>query len=135
MSTVLASPPYTTVEPMIDLYHGVEVTDPYRWLENQESERTRRWIEGQTDYAREILDSLPQRERVRRRVAELLSVEMIGPPYKVGDRYFFLKRDERQDQPVICMREGAHGKDRVLVDPTARGAERPGVGSHRNRLA
>lgn len=123
MSTVLSSPPYTTVEPVTEILHGVEVTDPYRWLEDQDSERTRRWLEEQTCYARDVLNSLPGRERVRRRVAELLSVETIGPPYKVGDRYFFLKRDAHQGQPVICMREGANGRDRVLVDPTARGAE------------
>lgn len=129
MSTVLTSPPYTTVEPVTEIIHGVEVTDPYHWLEDQDSERTRRWLEEQTRYAREILDSLHGRERVRRRVAELLSVEMIGPPHKVGDRYFFLKRDEGQDQPVICVREGWNGKDRVLVDPTARGGE-GGVSVH-----
>jgi len=122
MSRVLEAPPYTPVEPVTEIFHGVEVTDPYRWLEDQASERTRQWINEQTDYARSYLDAIPGRERVRERIAELLAVETIETPYKVGSRYFFLKRGAQQDQPVICMREGADGQDQILVDPAARGA-------------
>jgi prolyl oligopeptidase len=121
MSRVLESSPYTPVEPVTEIFHGVEVTDPYRWLEDQVSERTRQWINEQTEYARSYLDAIPGRERVRERIAELLAVETIDTPYKIGDRYFFLKREAQQDQPVICMREGADGQDRILVDPAARG--------------
>src|SRR5216683_4987368 len=120
MSRVLESSPYTLVEPVTENFHGVEVTDPYRWLEDQNSERTRQWIKEQTDYSRAYLDSIPGRERVRKRIAELLAVETIEAPYKIGNRYFFLKRGAQQDQSVICMREGADGEDQILVDPAAR---------------
>jgi prolyl oligopeptidase len=120
MSRILESLPYTPVEPVTENFHGVEVTDPYRWLEDQDSERTRQWINEQTDYARSHLDAIPGRERVRERIAELLAVETIDTPYKIGDRYFFLKRGAQQDQSVICMREAADGQDQVLVDPAAR---------------
>jgi prolyl oligopeptidase len=121
MSLILESPPYTAVEPVTEDFHGIEVTDPYRWLEDQDSERTRRWIKEQTDYARSYLDAIPGREQVQKRIAELLAVETIDAPFKVGNRYFFLKREARQDQSVICMREGAGGRDQVLVDPATRG--------------
>lgn len=120
MSRVLEAPPYTAVEPVTENFHGVEVTDPYRWLEDQNSERTREWIKEQTDYARSYLDAISGRELVRERIAELLAVETIDTPYKIGDRYFFLKRGAQQDQPVICMREGAEGQDQILVDLAAR---------------
>lgn len=117
MSVVLQSPPCTPIEPNTEVFHGVAVTDPYRWLEDQDSDRTRHWIEEQSNYARAVLDAIPIRGEVRRRVAELLAVEMIGPPYQIGDRYFFVKRVEQQNQPVICMRQGRHGEDHILVDP------------------
>jgi prolyl oligopeptidase PreP (S9A serine peptidase family) len=75
MSVVLESPPYTPIEPVTENFHGIEVTDPYRWLEDQDSERTRRWIKEQTDYARSYLDAIPGRERLQKRIAELLAVE------------------------------------------------------------
>ena len=120
MSPVLETTPHTSVEPVTEIFHGVEVTDPYRWLEDQNSERTRQCIKEQTDYARSYLDAIPGRGRVRERIAELLAVETFDTPYKIGDRYFFLKRGAQHDQPVICMREGADGQDQILVDPAAR---------------
>ena len=103
MSVVLEDPPYTPVEPVTDVWHGLAVTDPYRWLEDSQSERTRDWIAGQIRYARRFFDSIPGRERIRRRIAELLSVDSAESPCKVGQRYFFLKRSAQQDQAVICV--------------------------------
>jgi prolyl oligopeptidase len=120
MNPVLGSPPYTPIDPGAENFHGLEVTDPYRWLEDQDSERTRQWIKEQTDYARSYLDAIPGRELVQKRIAELLAVEMIDAPLKVGNRYFFLKCEAGQDQSVICMREGFRGCDQVLVDPATR---------------
>src|SRR4029077_1254048 len=64
MSRVFRSSPFTQIEPVTENFHGVEVTDPYRWLEDQDSERTRRWINEQTDYARSYLDAIPGRGQV-----------------------------------------------------------------------
>src|SRR5207302_3996465 len=63
----------------------------------------------------------PGRERIQRRVEELLTVETISEPWKVNNRFFFLKRAPRQEQPVIMMRDGRSGPDIVLVDPAERG--------------
>ena len=120
MRTVIA-PPLSAVEPVVDILHGVEVADPYRWLEDQNSPRTRGWIDEQTRYARAYLDSLPGRERIRERVSELLDVETCDSFLKARNRYFFRKRLTGQEQPSIYFREGADGKDQLLVDPAARG--------------
>jgi prolyl oligopeptidase len=122
MDYVPGPPPPTPIEPVSEYFHGVEVVDPYRWLEDQNSERTRQWIAEQTAYARSYFDAIPGRERVEKRVAELLAVETIDAPVKVGDRIFFLKREAQQNQAVICMREG-DGPDRILVDPARLGSD------------
>jgi prolyl oligopeptidase len=115
-TTSTASPPPSPIEPITDILHGVPVTDPYRWLEDQNSPRTRKWLEAQGVYTRALLDALPGRERVRKRVEELLVVETVSEPWKVGDRYFYLKRAPRQQQPVIAMRVGESGKEVILVE-------------------
>jgi len=118
--SVISSPPFSPVENCIDFIHGVPVSDPYRWLEDQDSIRTRSWIEQQTRYARGYLDSIPGRARIRTRVREFLSVETYDSVQKVGNRYFFRKRLPDQEQPCIYMRDGADGEDQLLLDPAAR---------------
>lgn len=113
-------PPFSAVEPVTDILHGVPVTDPYRWLENQESPRTREWIEQQTLYARTYLDNIPGRNRVRERIREFLAVETHDSVQKVGNRYFFRKRLPNQEQPCIYMRDGIEGADQLLIDPAER---------------
>jgi prolyl oligopeptidase len=121
MTHVLEPPPFTPAEPVTEVLHGVEITDPYRWLEDQNSPPTRKWIEEQTAYTRAYIDAIPGRHRIRKRVEELLTgKDVISDPWNVGDRYFFLKRQEGSEQPVIVMREGLFGEDKVLVDPALR---------------
>jgi prolyl oligopeptidase len=117
-----SDPPSTAVEPVTEVLHGVSVTDPYRWLEEQDSPRTRQWIEGQAQYAREYLDPLPGRQKIRERIREFLAVETYDSLQKAGNRYFFRKRLPDQEQPCICMRVGADGEDQLLVDPAEHGA-------------
>jgi prolyl oligopeptidase len=121
MPPAVVAPPPTQAEPVTEILHGVEVTDPYRWLEDQNSPRTRAWIEEQTDYTRAYFDAIPGREQIRERVRELMAFkEVISEPWNVGDRYFFLKRQEDREQPVIVMRNGLFGEETVLVDPALR---------------
>src|SRR6266849_8013321 len=113
-------PPPTLSESVTEILHGVTVTDRYRWLEDPSSPRTRDWLKDQFIYARTYLDAIPGRERIRKRVEELLAVDGVSAPLKVGNRYFFLKRMSYQEQPVITMREGLTGKDIPLIDPALR---------------
>src|SRR5216684_2163878 len=121
MRSAVDTPPPTPVEPVTEVLHGVEITDPYRWLEDQNSARTRQWIEEQTAYTRAYVDAIPGRDRIRKRVEELLTgKDVISDPWNVGDRYFFLKRQQNSEQHSIVMREGLLGEERILVDPTLR---------------
>ena len=68
MPLITRPAPLTRVEPVTEMLHGVRVTDPYRWLEDQTSPRTREWIFEQTQYARSYLDAIGGRERIRERI-------------------------------------------------------------------
>src|SRR5258708_39673238 len=106
-------PPQTPVEPVTEMMHGVSITDPYRWLEDQNSPRTREWVETQIAYARSYLDALPGKERIRKRVSGLLSTDIISDPWKVGNRHFFLKRSRGQEQAALMMREAGSALDQL----------------------
>ena len=121
MPKLMEAPPYTPVKPVTEILHGVSITDPYRWLEDQESYETRAWIAAQNDYARSWLDSISGRDRIRERVRELLDVETYDSILRVGNQYFFRKRLVGYEQPCIFSREGLGGEDRLLVDPVERG--------------
>ncbi len=111
--------PHTLAEPITETLHGVQIADPYRWLEDQQSPRTREWIREQTGYARMWLDAIPGRDFLRRRVADLLSVTVYDKPYVAGERMFFLKREFSQQQPSILM-QTADGVETLLIDPGLR---------------
>ena len=113
----IAAPPPTKVQPVTETMHGVSITDPYRWLESQESPETRTWIEAQDRYARAYLDALPGREQIRARLTALMKVDTLSAPIKRGGRYFFTRRLATEDRTSLCMRQGPAGKDEVLVDP------------------
>jgi prolyl oligopeptidase len=111
------TPPYSPVEPITEILHGIPVTDPYRWLEDQNVQRTRAWIAEQTRYARAYLDNIPGRDRIRTQIESLLAVDTVSTPWKVGSRYFYLKREAHQQQPTIAMREDESGNEAILADP------------------
>ena len=118
-----SGPPATRTDDVKDNYFGTEVADPYRWLEDQQSPETRKWIDEQNAYARAQLDPLPGRDKLKRRLTELLNVDSFTPPIERNGRYFFEKRAAGQDQFVLCMRKGRNTKDEVLVDPNPLSAD------------
>ncbi len=114
--------PMTKTEEVKDNYHGVEVVDPYRWLEDQHSPATRAWIDAQNQYAASLLDRWPQREQLRRRVAQLLKIDSINVPTERKGRLFFVKQAAEQDQGVLCLKR-PDGHEEVLVDPNPLSAD------------
>lgn len=121
MPKLMQDPPYSPIEAVNEILHGVSVADPYRWLEDQHSVQTRAWLKAQTKYARAYLDAIPGRERIQERIRELLDVETYDSIQKVGQRYFFRKRLPGEEQHCIFIREGPDGEDCLLIDPVARG--------------
>ena len=97
--------------------HGVEIVDPYRWLEDQDSPETRMWIEEQDAYTRALLSRSPGREQIAKRLNELARIDSIGIPTVRQNTYFFSRRGADQELPVLYRRVGLDGADEVLIDP------------------
>ncbi|MDQ6665133.1 MAG: S9 family peptidase, partial [Acidobacteriota bacterium] len=117
LAATILTPPKTPVKNVTDTLHGVSINDPYRWLEDQNSPETRAWIDNQIQYTKSLLDPLPGRDRLHKRIEDLAKTEVMSAPVKRGDSYFFTKRLPDQNQAVLYMRSGLSGKDEVLVDP------------------
>jgi prolyl oligopeptidase len=112
-------PPVTRAAVVVDDVHGVEIADPYRWLEDGSSEEVRRWVESESAYTRGLLDARPGRDAARKRLAKLLSIGTLTAPSPRGGHYFYTRREGEQNQPILYVRDSAKGKDRPLVDPNA----------------
>ena len=87
----------------VDTYHGVEVADPYRWLEEdpRNSTEVAAWIEAQNQVTRQYLDSIPARKQFKQRLTELWNYERYSVPFQKAGRYFFFKNDGLQNQAVL----------------------------------
>ena len=116
-SGVTVPPPLTAIDEVVETLHGVEIRDPYRWLEDQDAPETRAWIDTQNGYTDTLLEPLPGRDRLETLAATVLEVDAIGQPNERGGRYFHSRRRADQDLQVLYVRDGLHGADRVLVDP------------------
>lgn len=119
----MPTPPNTVTEPVVDTLHGHRITDQYRWLEDAESTQTQRWVAEQNAYTRGMLDALHGRDELRRRLTKLLAIGVVSTPEVHGDRYFYARREGNQNQPVLLVRDGVEGADRVLFDPNCMSAE------------
>jgi prolyl oligopeptidase len=113
--------PATRREDVVDTYHGVQVSDPYRWLEDPDSDESRAWIASQNALAESYLASIPARGPLRRRLTELSDFDAFGVPEKVAERYFFTMRQGLQNQAVLywmpAERARRDAEPAVLLDP------------------
>ena len=103
---------------LVEVLHGHEVADPYRWLEDVEDPRTVAWSAAQDALVREHLDGLPGRDRLAASLEELLSAGSVGPPAWRRERAFSTRRAAGQEHAVLRWRDG-EGVSRTLLDPTA----------------
>jgi len=106
-----------------DVYHGTKVADPYRWLEDPDSPETRAWVEAENKITFAFLESIPARERLRKRLTRLWDYEKFGVPFKEGDRYFLTRNSGLQNQSVLYTTESLDGTPRVLLDPNTLSAD------------
>jgi prolyl oligopeptidase len=104
-----------------DIYHGVRVEDPYRWLEDPDNPETVAWVEAQNALTRSVLDG-PVRDGLVARLTSLYDYARTGVPLQRGGRYFFMHNTGLQDQPVLYVQDGVDGTPRVLIDPNLLGA-------------
>jgi prolyl oligopeptidase len=112
------APAARTVD-VVDVLHGEPIADPYRWLERGEDAETVAWTERQNALTEEWLARQPARERIRRRLDQLLAIDVLGVPTPVRGRYFYPRREGRRNQLVLYVRIGLEGEDRAVVDPNA----------------
>ena len=102
-----------------DTYHGIEVADPYRWLEAdvRSSPEVAAWVDAQNAYTRSVLDALPGRGYVAGRLEALMDRPRIGSPFKAGGRYYHYRAEAGQEQAALMMCERLGEPWRVLLDP------------------
>ncbi|WP_448266535.1 prolyl oligopeptidase family serine peptidase [Nostoc sp. DSM 114159] len=100
-----------------DNYHGTLVADPYRWLEDPDSEETRTWIEAQNQVTFGYLSEIPAREKIKQRLTKLWDYEKYGIPFKEGESYFYFKNDGLQNQSVFYTLKTLDDQPKVLLDP------------------
>ncbi|MBC8355592.1 MAG: S9 family peptidase [Planctomycetes bacterium] len=109
--------PKTRRSDHVDQYHGTDVPDPYRWLEDSDSDETRAWVEAENRITFGFLESIPEREPIEERLTTLWNYERFGLPRKRGERYFYSRNDGLQNQSVLYVSKGIDGEPRVLIDP------------------
>ncbi|MCY7321388.1 MAG: prolyl oligopeptidase family serine peptidase [Phormidesmis sp. CAN_BIN36] len=100
-----------------DDYHGVSVSDPYRWLEDPDSDETKAWVEAQNQITFGYLQQIPVREAIQKRLTQLWDYEKYSVPFKEGNRYFYFKNDGLQNQSVLYTLNSLDAEPRVLLDP------------------
>lgn len=115
---------------VVETIHGVQVEDPYRWLEDWGEPEVQRWSDARTAEARTYLDALPAVGEMRARLADLLlrdASETYLSVRSAGDRIFALRRDPRADQPILVTLEPGNDEEgvRVLLDPRPQRANDP----------
>ncbi|MCB9555132.1 MAG: S9 family peptidase [Deltaproteobacteria bacterium] len=108
--------PSTAREPVVDVLHGQQLTDPYRWLE-EDSPRTKAWLAAQDGFARRQLAGLAKRDALKARIAELSYVDQMSAPSRRGKRFFYWRQHADKEKRVYYWRQGADGVERVLLDP------------------
>jgi len=111
--------PHSATVDHVDSYHGKEVADPYRWLENdvREDADVSSWVSAQNEVTFAYLATIPERELIEKRMKELWDYERFGLPRKKGGRYFYTYNDGLQNQDVIHTQSSLDAEPELLIDP------------------
>ncbi|MCU1361622.1 MAG: Prolyl oligopeptidase [Ilumatobacteraceae bacterium] len=125
MADTSTTPPPTRREDVTDTVHGVELTDPYRWLEAGEAPQVAQWVTQQNQHTRQALDARPDRERWHERLSALVALPTVMMCKVRGDDLFVLERARGADQFALVLRS-ASDRDvapRLLLDPATHAAD------------
>jgi prolyl oligopeptidase len=112
-----AQVPITKKTEQTDVYFGLKVNDPYRWLEDDRSKETEAWVKSQNKYTETKLAEIPYREKVKTRLTELWNFEKQSAPYTKAGKIFFYKNNGVQNQSVLYVQDDEKSVPRVLLDP------------------
>jgi prolyl oligopeptidase len=114
----LPAPPPSAAEDTKETIHGVVVSDPYQWLEDSSTPRTRQWIDSQQSYTASLLGQRPEIARLRKDVFELVNIEESQRVLFRAGRYFILKKIPGHEIASLYMKEGEGGREELLIDPS-----------------
>ncbi|MFM2315362.1 MAG: hypothetical protein RLZZ04_4640, partial [Cyanobacteriota bacterium] len=115
--------PHTNQVAQSDNYHGVEVKDPYRWLEDPDAEATKAWVQAQNAVTNSYLGTIPSRDKIQQRLTQLWDYEKYSSPFKRGQSYFYFKNDGLQNQSVLYTLKSLDDEGEVLLDPNTLSAD------------
>ncbi|NQT02696.1 MAG: S9 family peptidase, partial [Planctomycetes bacterium] len=102
---------------VVDVYHGTEVPDPYRWLEDADAKETQSWVAKQNELTSDFLSTVPVRRKIETRLKKLMNYPRYSAPYKRGERYFFRKNDGLQNQSVLYIQQTLDSQPAVVINP------------------
>jgi prolyl oligopeptidase len=124
MTTTAVSPaalayPDTERQDLVEDHFGINVADPYRWLENdvRQDPKVREWVTAENNVTQAYLATLPARDAFRARIKALFDYERFGVPAKKGARYFYQHNSGLQNQSPLYVRDSVDGPARLLIDP------------------
>ena len=109
--------PETRTENLVENIHGHAIPDPYRWMEDLESDEIKTWIQAQNQLTNGYLETAPVREKIQARMLELWDYEKYSPPFKRGGRYFFTYNTGLLNQDILYWMENLDDEPQVLLDP------------------
>ncbi|MES2131259.1 MAG: prolyl oligopeptidase family serine peptidase [Bacteroidota bacterium] len=112
----MSYPPTKTVK-QTDVYHGVTVNDPYRWLEDDNSAETKEWVEQQNIATNAYISKIPYHSKVKERLTALWNFDKMTPPFKKGALFFSFRNNGLQNQSVLCSQKSLLDKPVVVLDP------------------
>jgi len=109
--------PETKRGDVVDDYHGTKVADPYRWLEEPDSDATKAWVAAQNEVTHKFLGEIPERAALKERLTKLWNYVRFGTPSVRHGRYFYSRNDGLQNQAVLYVADALDAEPRVLLDP------------------
>lgn len=115
-NAIVVNYPKTKTVDTVDTYFGVDVKDPYRWLEDDMSDETAEWVKSQNQATYGYLDNIPFRNELKNRLSEIWNFEKVSAPFKEGNYTYYSKNDGLQNQNVIY-REKNSTNPEVFLDP------------------
>ncbi|RLD24954.1 MAG: S9 family peptidase [Bacteroidetes bacterium] len=114
---VVGNYPETKTVDHVDTYFGVDVEDPYRWLEDDRSEETGAWVAAENKVTFAYLNNIPFRDKIKNRLEHLLDYERVFAPTKHGDWQYFYRNDGLQNQNVLYRQNLDGGEEEIFLDP------------------
>lgn len=111
--------PETFQDSVIDDYHGQQISDPYRWLEDDHAETTKAWVRAQNGVTQDYLSQIPYRKQIEERLEQIWNYERYGTPFKRAGKYYYFKNNGLQNQSVLYVQETMEGTADIVLDPNA----------------